>query len=84
MVEFEWDKAKAERNRKKCRISLSKTITVFNDPLELTIPDPDHLCVEFSFISIGISSANLLVVSYTERNQNQICIVSARRAARKE
>ena len=39
-------------------------MTIFGDPLELTISDPDHSMEEFRFISIGLSKAGrLLIVS---------------------
>jgi uncharacterized DUF497 family protein len=84
-VEFEWDRNKATTNEKKHGISFSEATTVFGDQLELTISDPDHSSGEYRFLSIGRSNAgNLLVVSYTERQQNKIRIISARKAMRQE
>ncbi len=84
-MEFEWDPNKATTNEKKHGISFSEATTVFGDPLELTISDPDHSSGEFRFLSIGESNAgNLLVVFYTERKQNRIRIISARKATRQE
>lgn len=80
-MDFEWNQEKAARNEKKHGITFSEATTVFGDPLELTISDPDHSSGEYRFLSIGRSnSGNLLVVSYTERCQNQIRIISARKA----
>ncbi len=54
--------------------------TVFADPLELTIQDPDHSSDEDRFLNLGISSnGRLLVVSFTERSQ-RIRLISARPA----
>jgi uncharacterized DUF497 family protein len=84
-VDFAWDPEKAVANEKKHGISFSEALTVFGDPLELTISDPDHSLEEYRFISIGRStSGNLLVVSYTERYQNQIRIISARKVTAHE
>jgi hypothetical protein len=84
-VKFEWDTKKAVLNEEKHGVCFSEAATVFGDPLELTISDPDHYNEEFRFISIGHSSSGqLLVVSYTEREQNQIRIISARRATKHE
>jgi len=78
-VEFEWDIAKAETNESKHGVSFEEASTVFGDPLELTIHDPDHSVNEDRFVSIGRSAAGrLLVVAYTEREQNRIRIISAR------
>jgi len=75
MLEFEWDQNKAENNLKKHGISFSEASTVFSDPLELTISDPDHSEGELRFLSLGKSAlGNLLLVSYTERQENRIRI----------
>ena len=39
---FEWDPTKAARNLALHRVSFAEASTVFRDPLEVTIPDPDH------------------------------------------
>jgi len=84
-VEFEWDQNKALSNKEKHGISFTEATTVFGDPMELTISDPDHSTGEFRFLSIGQSSlGNLLVVSYTEREENHLRIISARRATKHE
>ena len=84
-MEFEWDESKAVRNGEKHGISFSEATTVFGDPMELTIADPDHSTGEYRFLSIGRSShGNLLVVSFTEREENHIRIISARRASKQE
>ncbi len=83
-MEFEWDAAKDESNRQKHGIGFIEAMTVFGDPLEVTIPDPDHSGVEARFLSIGRSGeGRLLVVAYTEREE-RIRIISAREATPKE
>ena len=42
-MEFEWDLAKSESNLEKHGVSFAEAITIFGDPLEVTIPDPDHV-----------------------------------------
>lgn len=84
-MEFEWDRKKAEKNQKKHGVDFVEASTVFTDPLELTISDPDHSTGEFRFLSIGRSNiGDLLVVSYTEQEENRIRIISARRATKSE
>ncbi len=84
-MEFEWDKNKAERNQKKHGIKFSDATTVFGDPFELTINDPEHSVGEYRFLSIGKSEqGQLLVVSYTEEEENDIRIISARQARKEE
>ena len=59
-------------------------MTVFTDPLEITIGDPAHAILEHRFISIGQSFAGrLLVVSYAER-ASRIRIITARKPTRRE
>jgi uncharacterized protein len=83
-VEFEWDPDKARSNIERHGVDFTEAATVFGDPLELTISDPDHSVGEYRFLSIGHSSFNrILVVSYTEREE-RIRIISARTASPKE
>ena len=39
---FEWDAAKAAGNLKKHGVAFDEAITVFGDPLNVLLPDPDH------------------------------------------
>jgi uncharacterized DUF497 family protein len=48
-VDFEWDPAKANANESKHGVTFEEAITVFGDPLELTISDPDHSRGRVSF-----------------------------------
>ncbi|MEZ5536753.1 MAG: BrnT family toxin [Thiolinea sp.] len=82
MVDFEWDKNKENKNRSKHNgVDFTEASTVFGDPFELTIPDPDHSDGEYRYISMGRSSqGRVLVVSYTEVAQDRIRIISARKA----
>jgi uncharacterized DUF497 family protein len=83
-MEFEWDPEKAAENAKKHGVEFSEAVTVFSDPLEVTIADPDHSEEERRFLSIGSSTARrLLVVAYTER-AGRTRIISAREASAQE
>lgn len=65
-------------------MAFTEAQTVFGDPLEVTIPDPDHSDGELRFLSLGRSEADrLLVVSYTERD-SRVRIISAREATPRE
>lgn len=64
---FEWDEEKARANEAKHGVSFHEAKTVFNDPLAMTIGDPDHSRSEFRWLDIGFSAQErLLVVWYTE------------------
>jgi uncharacterized DUF497 family protein len=83
-VEFEWDPAKADENRRKHGVSFDEATTVFDDPLGITYPDPDHSEDERRWVIFAFSSAHrLLVVSYTERDDT-LRIISARVTTRGE
>ena len=84
MLSFEWDIEKAKSNEQKHGISFDEASTVFADPLSLTMHDPLHSENEERFILIGASHKNrMLIVVHTERGDN-IRIISARKATKKE
>jgi uncharacterized protein len=67
-VAFEWDRRKDSANRRKHGVEFTEASTVFDDPLSITIPDPDHETDEERFIIIGMSiKQSLLVVVHTIR-----------------
>ncbi len=81
---FEWDENKERSNLHKHRISFQEATTVFADPQSFTIPDPLHSEVENRLIILGRSyTGKLLVVVHTERGDN-IRVISARAASKKE
>ena len=76
-MDFEWDPEKAEVNLERHGIDFAEAVTVFGDPLEVTISAPDHSEGERRFLSLGKSDAGrLLVVAYAERARE--CESSAR------
>jgi hypothetical protein len=82
-MRFQYDPAKAAANLKKHGVSFADAEGVLEDSLALTVQDPDSEG-ETRFITIGMGSAGeLLVVVYTERN-DEYRIISARRPTRKE
>lgn len=81
---FEWDLRKARSNFVKHGVGFEEASTVFGDPLSFTIPDPDHSVAEERYITLGRAfTSKLLVVVHTDRDDN-IRIISARRASRRE
>lgn len=83
-MQFEWDESKAEANRTKHGITFEEAVTVFGDPISVTIHDPDHSDDELRYVDIGRSlGGHLLVVVYTERG-DVIRIVSCRTATARE
>ncbi|MEX2263006.1 MAG: BrnT family toxin [Bryobacteraceae bacterium] len=83
-MRFSWDAKKARANFKKHGVSFEEASTVFRDELSATGSDPDHSVGEWRFVTFGISGrSRLLVVAHTEEGDN-IRIISARLATRKE
>lgn len=65
-------------------VSFEGASTAFKDTLSLTIDDPLHSSDEKRLVLIGMSYNNrILVVVHTERGDN-IRIISARKATKKE
>ena len=83
-MQFEWDPTKASDNLAKHGVDFAEAMTVFADPFEAVIPDPDHSEGERRFLSMGVSNAGrLLVVAYTEW-QGRIRLINARAATASE
>ena len=83
-ITFEWDSRKARSNLVKHGVGFDEASTVFGDSVSLTIPDPEHSLAENRYITMGKAfNGKLLVVVHTERGDN-IRIISARRASRRE
>ena len=83
-MEFKWDPAKADENRKKHGVAFQEAVTVFADPLARIFDDPDHSSDEMREIVVGHSARQrLLLVSFTERG-TRVWLISARKATKRE
>lgn len=83
-MKFEWNPDKAARNLEKHGVSFQEAVTVFNDPLSVTFPDPNHSIGESRYIIIGRSRfGQILIVAHTDRLET-VRIISARKATRQE
>ena len=83
-LRFLWDPRNAAANERKHGVGFQEATTVFDDPLSVTIPDPDHSLEEQRFLLLGLSNRRrLLAVAHSERGES-IRIISARRANRRE
>ena len=82
-MRFDWDDKKAETNLTKHGVPFQEAASVFDDPLSVTFPDPDHSLVEERLIIIGHSHrGRLLFVSHTEGSE--VRVISAREVTRQE
>ena len=83
-MQFEWDSRKAAENLSSHGASFHEAATVFDDPLAITYPDPDHSADESRWLTFGMSAdGRLLVVAHTDSGDT-IRLISARRATRSE
>ena len=83
-MQFVWYAQKAAANRLKHGVSFEEAVTAFGDPLSRTIDDPDHSEDEPRSLLIGLSArGRLLVVSHVDID-NQVRIIGARLATRRE
>ena len=84
---YEWDEEKNILNKIVHNgVSFEEAQTVWGDPLTQEYNDPDHSNeLETRYIAIGYSrKSRVLLVVFTERNENLIRIISARKATKKE
>jgi uncharacterized protein len=84
-LRFEWDPDKASRNVLKHGVGFEEARTVFGDPLAAIFDDVEHALDESREIIIGCSTADrLLLVSFVERRDGVVRVISARTATRRE
>jgi uncharacterized DUF497 family protein len=83
-IVFEWDGKKARVNLRKHGVSFEEAVTIFGDPLSVTIPDSPHSVGENRFIIVGRSEAQRVVVVVHSERGDRIRIINARPATRRE
>ena len=84
MLRFIWNRDKAAANLRKHGVSFDEAMMAFNDPLSIAVPDPDHSTAEQRWLLVGHTTAGrLLVVAHSEA-ADEIRIISARPATRRE
>ena len=84
-VRFEWDPKKARSNRNKHGVSFEDATELFTGAADyLELYDAEHSDDEDRFIAVGPIQAGVVVVVYTERQDDVIRIVSARKATMNE
>jgi uncharacterized DUF497 family protein len=89
MIRFEWDPMKARTNQRKHGITFEEAVNVFDDPYALFEQDRiDDDTGELRWRAVGlVGGMVLLLVAHAVREEGQdevICLISARRATRKE
>ena len=84
-VDFEWDDAKDLLNQEKHDLSFAEARSLFESEVDyLEIFDSEHSDFEDRFIAIGPIEQRLVVVVYTQREEDIIRIIGARWANKRE
>ena len=85
-MEFEWDPNKAHANLKKHGISFETAALAFQDEMAVVIVDDRYDYDEVREILIGFTpiEQGCLMVVFTEREEDVVRIISARKATRAE
>ncbi len=83
---FSWDDRKERENLRKHGVSFDEATTVFADEKARLKHDPDHSSGEDRFILLGFSAKLrvLVVVHAYRQDENEIRLISARKATRNE
>lgn len=81
----EWDEEKAESNLEKHGVRFEDAAKLFDEENDfLDAFDEDHSIDEERYIAIGPTRAGVLTVVYTERGEETMRLISARRANSRE
>jgi uncharacterized DUF497 family protein len=84
-MQFEWDPAKDRSNKTKHGLSFRDASELFLSDVDcLEIYDEAHSVEEDRFIAVGPVRQGVIVVVFTERQEDVVRILSARMATAKE
>ncbi len=80
-MNFEWDESKRAANIKRHDVDFADAIGALLDPLSITREDPDAE-EEARFVTLGCGFiGSVLLVVWTERDEDVVRIISARSAS---
>jgi uncharacterized DUF497 family protein len=82
-MQFEWDEAKNTENIRKHKIDFADVPEIFDGPMLIEL-DQHADYGEDRWIRIGFLQNGVAVIVWTERQENMIRIISARKANRYE
>lgn len=84
-MQFAWDDAKDRANQQKHGIGFAEASELFTSGVDyLEILDEEHSTTEDRFIAIGPVRRGLVLVIWTERDDDTTRIISARWATKRE
>ena len=87
-IDFDWDPAKAATNATKHQVTFEEAMTIFGDPLSVSVLD-DESSGEERWVTVGQTiSGNLLLVVHTwsemDADHTAVRIIPARQPTRNE
>jgi hypothetical protein len=87
-IDFDWDPDKAASNAAKHRVTFEEAMTIFADPLSVSVLD-DHSSGDERWVTVGQApDGRLLVVVHTwaetNADRSMVRIISARHPTRNE
>ena len=87
-MRFEWDRKKAETNRRKHGVSFEQAAIIFADRNALSLYDEEHSDEEERWVTMGLASEGRIIVAahtYRRRGKQEfVRIISARKATKRE
>ena len=84
-MRFEWDPRKSEQNLEKHGVSFEEAAQLLLGPADvMEVFDRAHSDDEDRFIAIGPIARGIIVVVFTERDEETVRIISVREATRRE
>ena len=84
MIRILWSEKKNRQNIRKHKVDFNEAKTIFDDPLQISMNDPDHSFDERRYITIGISEQNRLLIIAHTFGDDKIRIITARKPTRRE
>jgi len=84
MIKILWAEKKNRQNIRKHKVDFNEAKTIFDDPLQISMNDPDHSFDERRYITIGISEQNRLLIIAHTFGDDKIRIIMARKPTRRE
>ena len=82
-MNFEWDEQKNRVNIQKHGVDFADAAELFGSPMLIALDDREDYG-ETRWIGLGMVKTRVLVVAYTERDEDTIRIISLRKALRHE
>ncbi len=83
-MRFEWDPKKESTNREKHGISFGQSTELFTSGRDYLEILDERTVAEERFIAVGSIEDGVIVVVFTQREEETIRIISARRATKSE